>query len=90
MATGIMALLAKPKKGGASKEALAPMGDMGGGGESDETGDALMEMFDALKGGDRSGASLAFKRAYASCEHGEPDGDEMGGESDEDVDDLDL
>lgn len=64
MPTGILAMLAKPK-GGASKGA-PDSGDAGGG--SSEVGDALMEMFDALKGGDASGAELAFRRAKEACD----------------------
>ncbi len=65
MATGILAMLAKPK-GGASKGAPT-MGDEGSGGGS-EVGDALLEMFDALKSGDASSAELAFRRAKEACD----------------------
>lgn len=82
---GILALLAsKPKsKGGAEKS--EPLESEGGG----ELESSLRDMFDALKSGDDSGAALAFKRAMTCCEdeHAEPDEDEFGGPSDEDMDD---
>lgn len=81
--TGIMALLAgKPKgKGGSEKSGPPEFGgeEASGGGE---VGEALLEMFDALKAGDGEGAELAFKRAYESCA-GEPD------DSDEEISELD-
>ncbi len=85
MATGILAMLAKPK-GGASKGAPT-MGDEGSGGS--EVGDALMEMFDALKNGDASGAELAFRRAKAACDDSYDEAPDSEGDSGE-MDDLDL
>jgi hypothetical protein len=82
--TGILALLAKPK-GKASKEA-EPSGDTGGGGE---VGSALLEMFDALKGGDGEGAELAFRRAKAACDDSYDEAPDSEGDSGE-MDDLDL
>ncbi len=90
MATGIMALLAKPKKGGSMSGPPEPGASSGGG---DEVASSLREMFDMLQSGDDEGAALAFRRAYESC-GGDADpspeldlGDEA--ESDEE-DDLDL
>ncbi len=87
MATGILAMLAKPKgKGGGSE---GPPSSKPGGGS--EVGDALMEMFDALKDGDASGAELAFRRAKEACddsyEDEESPAEEAGGEE---ADELDL
>ena len=83
---GILALLAKPK-GGASKG--APSADKESGGGS-EVGDALMEMFDALKAGDASGAELAFRRAKEACddsyEDEESPASEMGGDEESELD----
>lgn len=85
--TGIMALLAKPKGGGSKGPPLG--GDDAGGGE-DEVASALREMFDLLKGGDDSGAALAFRRAKAACddsyEGDESDGEEMASEDDSELD----
>ena len=88
MATGILAMLAKPKGGkGMSSEDEGPPSSKPGGGGS-EVGEALMDMFDALKGGDSHGAELAFRRAKAACDdsYEEESPDEMG----EEKDDLDL
>lgn len=87
MATGILAMLAKPKGGkGMSSEDEGPPSSKPGGGS--EVGDALMEMFDALKGGDSTGAELAFRRAKEACDdsYSSEEPDEMG----EEKDDLDL
>ncbi len=84
--TGLLALLAKPK-GGASKEALAPAGKASDGGS--EVGSALMDMFDALKGGDAEGAELAFRRAKDACDdsyEAEEGDEEMASEGDDDLD----
>ena len=87
MATGILAMLAKPK-GGASKGA-PDMGEKGSGGGS-EVGDALMEMFDALKSGDASGAELAFRRAKEACDDSyeaeEAADEEMAGAEEDELD----
>jgi hypothetical protein len=70
--TGILAMLAKPKgKGGAEKSGPPALEDEAG----SEAGDALLEMFSALKSGDGAGAELAFKRAMAACEDMEADDD---------------
>lgn len=89
MATGILAMLAKPKGGGKGMEdegppSSRPGSEMGG----DEVGDALMEMFDSLKAGDGKGAGLAFRRAKEACDdsYSSEEPDEMG----EEKDDLDL
>lgn len=88
MASGILAMLAKPKGKGASKEAPELGGSPAGGGE---VGSALLEMFDALKAGDGEGAELAFRRAKEACDDSyeaeEPASEEMG---DEETDELDL
>lgn len=65
--TGILAMLASsPKSKGGSEKSGPPA--LGGDEASGEVGDALLEMFDALKAGDGSGAELAFKRAKEACE----------------------
>lgn len=92
MATGILAMLAKPKGKGGSKGPPAPMGDepaASGGG--DEVASSLREMFDLLQAGDDDGAALAFRRAYESCAGGgdEPELD-LGDEAAESDNDLDL
>lgn len=87
MATGILAMLAKPKG--------KPGGDSDGPpssrtGKGSEVGEALMEMFDALKGGDASGAELAFRRAKEACDDSykgdESMDEEMGGEEEDELD----
>jgi hypothetical protein len=79
--TGILAMLAKPKGKGGSEKSEPLESD----GEGSEAGDALLEMFSALKSGDGAGAELAFKRAMTACEDYEADEDmsELGMDEDE-------
>ena len=90
--TGIMALLASKPKGGGSKGPPAEGGEAGAGDMDAEIGGHLRDMFDALKAGNDAEAGSHFHMAYEACSgmHSEPDADEMGGESDEDADNLDL
>ena len=88
MATGILAMLAKPKGKGGSED--SPPSSKPGSGGGSEVGDALLEMFDALKSGDGEGAALAFRRAKEACddlhEGEEPPGEEMGSEEEDELD----
>jgi hypothetical protein len=88
--TGIMALLASKPKGGGSKGPPA-MGSDESGGKSSEVGDALLEMFDALKSGDGVGAELAFRRAKEACDDSYESEESPASETgSEEADELDL
>jgi hypothetical protein len=81
--TGILAMLAKPSKKGAPGKPAAPESKGGS-----PVADSLRDMFDALKEGRDDDAETAFRAAYEHCSgSSEPDADEMGGESDYDMDD---
>jgi len=70
--TGILAMLAKPKGGGAEKSGPAPGGEYDGGGE---VASALSDLWSAMKAGDFEEAATAFKRAKVACEDEEGDED---------------
>lgn len=76
MASGILAMLAKPRGGAKVPPAESPAEG------TDEVASSLRDMFDALKAGDDAAAASAFRTAY---EHSGGAEEETEGE-----DDLDL
>lgn len=83
--TGILAMLAKPSKKGASAKSDAPPSKGGS-----HVASSLRDMYDALKEGRDDDAETAFRAAYEHCSgDSEPDEDDADEDKGNDSDTLD-